>query len=64
MPKLNTNIYVKGKNQQGWFGPDDELPDWAIVQLKEDGTPGIWEDEPEGTENPQYGVSAQELEDL
>jgi hypothetical protein len=55
MAKLNTNVHVveldedgNPTGQQATFGPDDELPDWAVASIS---NPDVW------AERPRHGVA-------
>lgn len=40
--KLNTNVSVADENGEAhWFGPDDDLPDWAEKAIT---NPHVWAD--------------------
>lgn len=48
-PKLQAYVCVDGPNGMRQFGPDDEVPDWALSLITnpdawEDGLPGLPED--------------------
>jgi hypothetical protein len=52
MARLNTNVHVVGLDedgnptgQQATFGPDDQLPDWAVTSIS---NPDVWAERPRG----------------
>lgn len=45
MARLATYVHVAdGENPEAWFGPDDELPSWAIAFLANN--PLVWDEAP------------------
>jgi hypothetical protein len=49
MARLNVHVHVqKDDGTHEIFGPDDEVPGWAITQIK---NPNVWDEAPTGDES-------------
>lgn len=52
MAKLNTYVHVHDFDSEegpAIFGPDDEVPDWAVKKIT---TPDVWAEEPKPKRGP------------